>query len=79
MFVPHSFIKKSLVDWKEESHSTAPIMFRVHNNTLYIYTSQPGYLIGKAGYLVNKYSAVIKEQTDDEFELEIVDVDREVI
>ena len=48
-------IQKIMKKWKEESGATRVIQFKYRSGILTIYTSQPGWLIGKAGVLSDKY------------------------
>lgn len=49
------FAQHILKEWKKEAKSTKPLQYKYKDGVLTIYTSQPGYLIGKAGHLYNKY------------------------
>lgn len=49
------FARNILREWKKEAKSTKPLQYKYKDGILEIYTSQPGYLIGKAGWLFNKY------------------------
>ena len=50
--------------WKMEAHLSEPVMYDVNYDTkeILIYTTRPGWLIGKAGCLVNKYTEVMKKE-----------------
>lgn len=56
-------IRSILKQWKTEAKATRVIQFKYNYSTgvLSIYTSQPGYLIGRHGDLVEKYKQVLKE------------------
>lgn len=46
------------------------------DKTLKIYTSQPGFLIGKGGSLVDKYNKIFKQELGTCFEkIEMVETD----
>lgn len=51
-----------LTQWKEEAHVASPIQFRIHHKTgtLSIFTNKPGYLIGREGILVQKYTDILR-------------------
>jgi len=59
-------IKEIIKSWRDESgicdiFTDRKIMYRLSsNNKLSIYTSCPGFLIGKAGHLYNKYEELLK-------------------
>lgn len=50
--------------WKMEAHLNEPVMYDVNYDTkeILIYTTRPGWLIGKAGCLINKYTEIMKEE-----------------
>ena len=50
--------------WKMEACLSEPVMYDVNYDTreILIYTTRPGWLIGKAGCLVNKYTEVMKKE-----------------
>ena len=52
-------IQKILKKWKCESGAKRVIQFRYRNGILSIFTSEPGYMIGKAGCLVYKYEDIL--------------------
>lgn len=66
-------IQKILRLWKEESGVTRVIQFKYRNGMLQIFTSQPGWLIGKGGILVNKYKQIFKNELHDFQELKIIE------
>lgn len=67
------YIRKILKDWKEEAGATRVIQYRYRNGLLTIFTSQPGWLIGKAGVLVDKYREILKKEIYDFEKLEFVE------
>lgn len=66
-------IKNILKEWKKESGSTRVIQYRYRNGMLTIYSSQPGWLIGKAGVLVDKYKKIFEKEIHDFKDLEFVE------
>ena len=67
-------VEKIILEWKKEAKADKPVQFSYKNNELFIYTSQPGYLIGKAGSLFNKYKALLTESFDNCDFVHIVEV-----
>lgn len=57
-------IYKVLVKWKDEAKYNKSIQFKYDfdTKTLFIYTFSPGVLIGKAGYLFDKYLEMLKKE-----------------
>lgn len=55
-------IQKIIKKWKEESGASRVIQFKYKNGELTIFTSQPGYLIGKAGVLADKYRDIMEHE-----------------
>ena len=66
-------IQKILKSWKNESGATRVIQFKYRNGILEIFTSQPGWLIGKAGVLVDKYTEILKRELHDFKELKFIE------
>lgn len=54
-----------LKEWVDESRTPEPIQFSYGKGELFIYTSSPGYLIGKAGTLYNKYKDKLISEFSD--------------
>ena len=51
-----------LDQWIEEAKVSTPILYDIEkDNTLIIYTTQPGIMIGRGGKTVNKYLDLLKE------------------
>lgn len=76
------YICKILKQWQEESGATSPIQFKTPHATgiLTIYTSQPGWLIGKAGCYVEKYEKILKKcNTFEVKSIEIQEVDGYIV
>lgn len=53
-----------LTAWCKEAGVKTPVGYHldVFDGTYYVYTDKPGYLIGKAGCLVNKYKELLYAQ-----------------
>lgn len=63
-------VENALREWKKESGVKGPIMYD-YDETLkrvVIHTSRPGFFIGKAGQLVNKYELILKAIMDEDVE-----------
>lgn len=59
-------IKNIIKEWKEEAKARRIIQFNLDpTGTLYIYTSEPGYLIGRFGSLYNKYHKELRKNSND--------------
>lgn len=55
--------RKIFKDWKAESGVKKPFIYKYdRKGTLYIYTSQPGLMIGKAGSIYYKLEERIKTE-----------------
>lgn len=55
-------IMNILKRWKAEAGAKRVIQFRYSKGVLTIYTSQPGFLIGKAGKLHEKYNNIFENE-----------------
>lgn len=56
-------LRKIFKDWKAESGVKKPFIYKYdRKGTLYIYTSQPGLMIGKAGNIYYKFEERIKTE-----------------
>lgn len=66
-----------LREWKEESQTRGVIQFNFDFRTgqLTIYTSFPGWLIGKAGCYFDKYNKKLQEQISTFKSIKIVETD----
>lgn len=73
------YIVKIIKQWKEECGVHSPIQFKFSllNDTLTIYTSQPGYLIGAEGHTYIKYKDMLKKEFyfDENFKIDFVETD----
>lgn len=65
------FIQDILKNWKEESESNRVVQYQYRSGILTIYTSQPGYFIGKGGKLFDKYEKILKREDPNFKELKI--------
>ena len=68
-------IQKVLKEWKQESGAKRVIQFRYRDGILSIFTSEPGYMIGKAGCLVNKYEDILKNEFSDFTKVEFTETE----
>lgn len=66
-------LKKLLNQWKKESGATGVIQFSYWEGFLKIYTSEPEYLIGEKGILINKYKELLREELYDFNTLKIIE------
>lgn len=73
--------KRELEKWKKESGATYPILYKLRYlpKELSIFTAQPGWLIGKGGVLIDKYTAILKEILGDELVINMVETEYDVI
>lgn len=57
-----NYLKELLGQWKAESKFDGTILYKIDHRErkLILYTYGIGYLIGKAGSLVNKYEKILK-------------------
>lgn len=60
MFIGRS-VQKILKEWRNESRNPHLCLYKLDKDTLIIYTDRPGYMIGRAGQLVDKYRKKISE------------------
>lgn len=67
-------LKTIILEWMKEAKTYKPVQFSYKNNEVFIYTSQPGYLIGKAGVLFNKYKTKLTEAFDNCDYVHIIEV-----
>ena len=68
-------IQKILKKWKKESGAMRVIQYTYKNGLLTIYTSQPGWLIGKKGELANKYKQIFKKEIPDFKDLTFIETE----
>lgn len=70
-------VRNLLQQWKKESGATRIIQYKYSSSTgtLYIYTSQPGILIGRYGNLVDKYKKIFKENIMSFEKFEFIETD----
>ena len=56
-------IQRIITSWKKECKVNRVIQWKLgRDGVLRIYTSQPGFLIGKAGKTYDKYKKILKEE-----------------
>lgn len=55
-------IQKIIKKRKKEAGATRVVQWTYRQGILTIYTSEPGYLVGKAGILCNKYGDIFKKE-----------------
>lgn len=60
MFIGRA-VQEKLKAWRAESRNPHLCLYQGHGDTLTIYTDKPGYMIGRAGKLVEKYRKEISE------------------
>ena len=60
MFIGRS-VQKILKEWRNESRNPHLCLYKLDKDTLIIYTDRPGYMIVRAGQLVDKYRKKISE------------------
>ena len=55
-------ILKIVSDWKKEAGVKTPVLYKFDRkrNKMVLYTTRPGFMIGRAGVLYNKYEALLK-------------------
>ena len=76
-----ALVSKELAAWKMEAGVTTPLMYRLRypHKELIIYTSQPGWLIGKGGKLIGKYTTLLQAKLGNDFAVSMVETDQEII
>ena len=58
----NNIIREHLKNWKAEAKCGRPFQYKyslIDNGTLFIYTSEPGKMVGKNGVLCNKYGSLL--------------------
>lgn len=66
-------IQKIIKKWKKEAGASRVIQWTYRQGVLTIYTSEPGYLIGKAGILSNKYGDIFRKELPNFIHYQIVE------
>lgn len=56
-------VHKKLKEWKAEAKNTHLCVYKGEKDNLIIYTDRPGYMIGRAGTLVEKYRKAIEAES----------------
>ena len=75
------YLINMLKEWKRECRATTIVQFSYNYITgiLIIYTSQPGYFIGKSGCYINKYLELCKRDNSSFNNIEIYETDMTII
>lgn len=79
VYISEYQIKKALEAWKKESGVKRPVLFNVRENVVNVYTSQPGYFIGKAGILFDKFASIIQEKCGESVVVQLHEVAYDII
>ena len=60
---------KIMRDWKEDAGVTTPILWKREpkRNKVCLYTTHPGYFIGKNGERYKRFHKLLQEATDDQY------------
>lgn len=67
--------RKFLEDWCAEAGLKEPVAYDYeYHKGFTIYTNHPGYLIGKAGGLVNKYRDRLKEEFGKDNDIKFIEI-----
>jgi len=62
-------------EWCKEAGVKEPVGYYNDCHSITIYTNKPGYLIGKGGFLINKYQEKFqKEYPYHKFEIKLVEI-----
>ena len=65
---------KILNAWCAEAHVTSPVGYYNDYETITIFTDKPGWLIGKAGTLVEKYKTLFNEEFHKDYKIKFIEV-----
>ena len=68
-------IQRIVKQWKEEAGVTRVIQWTYKDGILTLYTAQPGFMIGKAGKLFDKYYSILRRGVYGLTELKFVETD----
>lgn len=66
--------KNILESWCKEAGITNPIAYNFDYKKLIIFTDRPGYFIGKAGNLCNKYKEILKNKYHKDIPIEFQEI-----
>ena len=72
----NSKIKKILEEWCEEAHVDTPVGYYENSITKFIeiYTDHPGYLIGKGGCFVDKYTKILNKEFYHDYKIKFIEI-----
>jgi len=74
-------IGKIIKQWKDEAGCRGVIQYKYSylTKTLTIYTTYPGYLIGKGGSIVDKYRTILKDEFREDISIQFIETELEYI
>ena len=63
MYINRRAVENHMKDWKNKSGlgHLRKVMYKIHGNTVNVYCSRPGPMIGKGGELIREYQSKMKE------------------
>lgn len=65
-----------LRQWKHEAGVTTTVKFGLRGKTLTVCTSQCGFMVGRAGTIINKYRQMFKDYDVEIENIELIEVSR---
>lgn len=68
-------IQRIIKQWKKEAGLTCVVQWTYIDGILTLYTGQPGFMIGKAGKLYDKYYSILRRNLYGLTELKFVETD----
>lgn len=73
--------KKIIEEWCQEAHVTEPVGYYkdFRNKEWVIYTTKPGWLIGKAGVTLRKYEKILNNEFYCNYKVKIVEIRGEIV
>lgn len=74
-FLSHREVKADIERWRNEAKVDVPVMCKIKDNNITIYTTLPGYLIGKGGQLINKYIQIFKNKYGEDIKINIIETE----
>ena len=74
-------LAETLKEWKDESGSKTPLLFKYKygEDQVCMYTSEPGYFIGRGGKLIQKYERILKSRIGSKTTVLLVETNREAL
>lgn len=73
-------VTKIIRKWKREAGVEDPVAYKKRDNLLTVFTNKPGWMIGKYGVIIEKYSGMLrKELHNNKLKIKIIEVDHNVI